>query len=89
MCSKIAFLGGGSFGTALSIMLAKKGITVKIWDRNKNVVDDINVKRENIRYLHGVVIPVGVEASTDIEGVVKDSDYIVLAVPSHVIRKLC
>lgn len=89
MCSKIAFLGGGSFGTALAIMLAKKGIEVKIWDRNKNVVDDINVKRENIRYLHGSVIPVGVEASTDIEVVVKESDYIVLAVPSHVVRNLC
>lgn len=89
MCSKIAFLGGGSFGTALSIMLAKKGVSVKIWDRSKSVVDDINVKRENIKYLHGAVIPVGVEASTDIEGVVRDSEYIVLAVPSHVVRKLC
>jgi Glycerol-3-phosphate dehydrogenase len=89
MCSRIAFLGGGSFGTALSIMLAKKGISVKIWDRNKSVVDDINVKRENIRYLHGAVIPIGVKASTDMEEVVRDSEYIVLAVPSHVIRNLC
>lgn len=89
MHSKIAFLGGGSFGTALSIMLAKKGVLVKVWDRNKNVVDDINVKRENIRYLHGAVIPIGVEASTDIEEVVSDSEYIVIAVPSHVIRNLC
>lgn len=89
MCSRIAFLGGGSFGTALSIMLAKKGISVKIWDRNKSVVDDINIKRENIRYLHGAVIPIGVEASTDMKKVVKDSEYIVLAVPSHVIGNLC
>ena len=57
--------------------------------QNKDVVEDINVKRENIRYLHGAVIPAGVEASTDIKKVVKDSDYIVLAVPSHVIRGLC
>jgi glycerol-3-phosphate dehydrogenase (NAD(P)+) len=89
MCSKIAFLGGGSFGTALSIMLAKKGVLVKVWDRNKSVVDDINVKKENIRYLHGSVVPIGVEASTDIKEVVIDSEYIVLAVPSHVIRSLC
>lgn len=86
MCSKVAFLGGGSFGTALSIMLAKKGIRVKVWDRNKSVVDDINIKKENIRYLHGAVIPVGVEASTNMEEVIKGSDYIVLSVPSHIIR---
>jgi glycerol-3-phosphate dehydrogenase (NAD(P)+) len=89
MCSKIAFLGGGSFGTALAIMLAKKGISTKIWSKNKSVVEDINVKRENIRYLHGAVIPVGVEASTNIQKIVEGSDYIVLAVPSHVIREVC
>ncbi|MCT8976890.1 NAD(P)H-dependent glycerol-3-phosphate dehydrogenase [Clostridium sp. CX1] len=88
MCSKIAFLGGGSFGTALAIMLAKKGIEVKIWDRKQQVVDDINIKRENIKYLHGAVVPAGITASTDIEQVVKDSEYIVLAVPSHVIRRI-
>lgn len=89
MCSKIAFLGGGSFGTALSIMLAKKGVSCKIWARNKDVVDDINIKKENIKYLHGAVIPIGVEASTNLKEVVEDSEYIVLAVPSHVIRNLC
>lgn len=89
MCSKIAFLGGGSFGTALAIMLAKKGIEVNIWDRNQLVVDDINIKRENIKYLHGAVVPAGITASTSIEEVVKSSEYIVLAVPSHVIRKIC
>lgn len=89
MCSKIAFLGGGSFGTALAIMLAKKGLEVKIWDRKQEVVDDINIKRENIKYLHGVVVPSGIKASTNIEEVIKDSEYIVLAVPSHVIRQMC
>ncbi len=89
MSSKVAFLGGGSFGTALSIMLAKKGIKVKIWDRSKSVIDDINVKKENIRYLHGAVIPVGVEASQNMEEVIKDSEYIIISVPSHVIRTMC
>ncbi|AKN29405.1 glycerol-3-phosphate dehydrogenase [Clostridium carboxidivorans P7] len=88
MSSKVAFLGGGSFGTALSIMLAKKGTKVKVWDRNKSVVDDINIKKENIKYLHGAVIPVGVEASENMEEVIKDSDYIVISVPSHVVRTI-
>ena len=86
--SKVAFLGGGSFGTALSIMLAKKGISVNIWDRKASVINDINVKRENIKYLPGVIVPAGVTAFIDIEKVIYDSQIIVLAVPSHVIREI-
>ncbi len=86
--SKVAFLGGGSFGTALSVMLAKKGIKVNIWDRKLSVINDINIKRENIKYLPSVIVPAGVTAFTDIEEVISDSEIIVLAVPSHVIRDL-
>ncbi len=86
--SKVAFLGGGSFGSALSIMLAKKGTKVNLWDREINVVNDINIKRENIKYLPSVIVPVGVTAFSDIEEAISDSEIIVLAVPSHVVRGL-
>lgn len=85
---KVAFLGGGSFGSALSVMLAKKGMKVNIWDRKISVIDDINIKRENIKYLPKVTVPAGVTAFIDIEKVISDSDIIVLSVPSHAIREL-
>jgi glycerol-3-phosphate dehydrogenase (NAD(P)+) len=88
MCAKVTFLGGGSFGTALSIMLAKKGMEVSIWDRDKNVIEDINIKRENFKYLPKITIPYNVKAYLDIDEALRGSDYIVLAVPSHVIRSL-
>jgi len=86
--SKVAFLGGGSFGTALAIMLAKKGISVNIWDRKLNVINDINIKRENIKYLPSITVPAGITAFTVIEKVISDSELIVLSVPSHAIRDL-
>ena len=86
--SKVAFLGGGSFGTALAIMLAKKGTKVNIWDRKLSVINDINIKRENIKYLPSVIVPAGVTAFADIEEAISGSEIIVLAVPSHVIRDL-
>ncbi|MBU3175128.1 NAD(P)H-dependent glycerol-3-phosphate dehydrogenase [Clostridium estertheticum] len=86
---KVAFLGGGSFGTALSIMLAKKGTSVNIWDRKLSVINDINVKRENIKYLPNITVPSGITAYIDIEEVINDTDIIVLSVPSHVIRNIC
>jgi glycerol-3-phosphate dehydrogenase (NAD(P)+) len=86
--SKITFVGGGSFGTALSIMLAKKGCEVAIWDRDKEVVEDINFNRKNDRYISDLEIPSGVTAYSDMEEAVSNSDVIVLAVPSHVIRSV-
>lgn len=87
--SDIAFLGGGSFGTALGVMLSKKGHCIRIWDRNSDVIEDINTKRENIKYLPNIVIPNGVRAYNNIEEVVNGVEYVVLSVPSHVIRKIC
>ncbi|ERI92841.1 putative glycerol-3-phosphate dehydrogenase [NAD(P)+ ] [Clostridiales bacterium oral taxon 876 str. F0540] len=85
---RVSFLGGGSFGTALSVMLAKKGINTKIWDRKESVISDINEKRENIKYLPKIVIPYNVKGCIDINECVRDSDFIVLSVPSHAIREL-
>lgn len=86
---KITFLGGGSFGSALAVLLAEKNNIVSIYDRDNKVVDDINVKRTNEKYMKGVIIPKEVTAFDSIDKAVKDSDYIVLAVPSHVIRSVC
>lgn len=89
MYSNIGFLGGGSFGTALSVMLSKKGHCIRIWDRNNTVIEDINIKRENIKYLPNVVIPNTVRAYNDIQETVSGAEYVVLSVPSHVIRQIC
>lgn len=88
MGKKVTFIGGGSFGTALSVMLAKHGHDIRIWDRKQATVDDINLKRENIKYLHNVIIPNGVEAFTNMGEAVSDSEFIVISVPSHAIRKV-
>lgn len=87
--SEITFLGAGSFGTALSIMLAKKGLEVNIWDRKESTVEDINIKKENIKYLHGSTIPATVKAYSNIQEAIGSSKYVVLSVPSHAIREVC
>ena len=62
--SKIAFIGGGSFGSALSVLLAKKGNEVTIYDRDENVVNDINKNKRNSKYLKDLTIPEGVKEAT-------------------------
>ena len=86
--SNVAFLGGGSFGTALGILLANKGYKVNIYDRDKNVVDDININRKNDKYIKELNIPKNVTAYNNLEETIKGSKFVVLAVPSHVIRSV-
>lgn len=87
--SKISFLGGGSFGTALSVLLSQKGHEISIWTRNEETIEDINLKKENIKYLAKVDIPDNVSADINIENVIKGSEYIVISVPSHAVRSVC
>lgn len=85
----ITFLGGGSFGSALAVMLSKKGQKVNIWDREEPVVNDININKRNSKYVKDLIIPEGITAFSNIKDSLKGSNYIVLAVPSHVIRDIC
>ena len=87
--SKVTFLGGGSFGTALAVLLAEKNNIVNIYNRNKSVVDEINIKRTNEKYIKNIMIPDNVTAFDDMNEAVQGADYIVLSVPSHVIRSIC
>jgi glycerol-3-phosphate dehydrogenase (NAD(P)+) len=82
----VTFLGGGSFGTALGILLANKGNKVSIYDRDKHVVDDININKKNDRYIKNLHIPENVTAYIDLDDAIRDANFIVLSVPSHVIR---
>ena len=87
--SKIAFLGAGSFGTALAVLLAEKNNIVSIYNRDIHVVNEINNKRTNEKYIKNIIIPQNITAFNDIEKAVEGAEYIVLSVPSHVIRGMC
>lgn len=87
MEGKVAVLGAGSWATALSVLLGKKGLPVQMWARRAEVVSEINTARENRKYLPGVTVPGMVSVTTDIEEVLKDAGFIVMGVPSHAFRE--
>lgn len=86
---KISIIGGGSFGTALAILLANKGNLVNIYDINKDVVNDININRKNDKYIKDLNIPKNVKAFSELDENIINVDYILLAVPSNIIRMVC
>jgi len=85
---KIAILGAGSWGTALAVMLSKKGIDVKLWCRGAEQAFQLVNIRENLKYLPGVILPQNINITTDLDEAVLNVDCIVLAVPTHGIREL-
>lgn len=86
---KLCILGAGSWGSALGLVLAKKGYQVNMWTLSEEQAEKINRARENIDYLPGVLFPNNITLTTDIENAIKDSKIIVLAVPSQAIRSVC
>ncbi|KJS83431.1 MAG: glycerol-3-phosphate dehydrogenase [Peptococcaceae bacterium BICA1-8] len=84
----VAILGAGSWGTALAITLAKKGVNVKLWCRNTEQAVQLVKSKENVKYLPGVILPHNIEILSDLKESVQGMDCIVFAVPTHGIRDI-
>ena len=54
---KIAVLGAGSWGTALSVHLGRLDHDVRLWARDGALVDEMRVNRVHDVYLPGVILP--------------------------------
>lgn len=86
---KVTIIGAGSFGSALGILLAEKGNEVNMYDIDKNIVDDININRKNDKYIKGLNIPNNLNAYNDLDEALINANYVLLAIPSHIIRSIC
>jgi glycerol-3-phosphate dehydrogenase (NAD(P)+) len=85
---RVAVIGAGGWGTALSLVAARAGREVRLWSRNAAVVEEINVSRVNGAYLEGHAVPEGVRATTDAGVALKGAELVVLAAPSHATRSV-
>ena len=85
MINKVAILGSGSWGTALGVVLADRGLDVLLYGNNPKHCAEINEKSTNSFYLPGIDLPENITATTKMEDVV-DSELILLVVPSQVAR---
>lgn len=77
----IAVLGGGSWGTALADMLARKGERVRLWVRNAEAAREISETGMNARYLPGHALCPALEARSDPAEALRGVDCVVLAIP--------
>lgn len=88
MIKKASIIGAGSWGTALSILLANKGIEVNLWVYEEDVFNQINKTRQNLRYLPNISLPSNIQVFNDKEQAIRGTDLIVLAVSSQAVRSV-
>lgn len=88
--SKVAVLGAGSWGMALSKVLAENGHDVKIWSRPSGIIEvnEINNHHTNKRYFEKTVFPESITATTDLKEAIADRKVIVIVIPTVGIREL-
>jgi glycerol-3-phosphate dehydrogenase (NAD(P)+) len=84
----ILVIGGGSWGTAFANYLAHLGKMVKLWAREKEVIESILTRRENTIFLPGIQLAANLEPAVDLEVEADRADILILAVPSKFIRSV-
>lgn len=84
---RLAFLGGGSFGTAMANLAARNGCDTTLWVRNKRTVKAMAKTQTNKKYLPGYKLDDRLKYSHDLAATVKDKDIIFIAVPGLAFRE--
>ena len=84
--AKVAIIGAGSWGTALSVVLHNNGHEVTIWSIVKEEIDMLKEKHEHTDKLPGVKLPDDMTFTTDLKEACEGKDVLVLAVPSPYTR---
>lgn len=87
MTAKVGVLGGGSWGTALAILLAQKGYDITMWLRDEKQFKEMNELRINQKYLPNIKLPSNLRLTLDLEEVSFKKDMILLSVPTHGVRE--
>ena len=84
--SRVVIVGTTTWGTTLSIILARQGIQVTLLARTLQDHEELSNSRENLRFLPNVPFPKNLEISSSPEVKMNHCDLVILAVPSSSLR---
>jgi glycerol-3-phosphate dehydrogenase (NAD(P)+) len=83
---KVVVLGGGSWGTTVASICARRGPTLQ-WVRSEETAKDVNENHRNTKYLgKDHVLSESLRATTDFAEAARAADVVVMGVPSHGFR---
>jgi glycerol-3-phosphate dehydrogenase (NAD(P)+) len=85
---RVGVVGAGAWGTALADLLARNGQRVILWAYETDVVESINARHENVRFLADARLHEAVRSTCDLEEAVREADLVLFVTPSHVLRTI-
>lgn len=81
--TKLAIIGGGSWGTALAIVLAPRFERVTLWVYEADLAARMSHSRVNDVFLPGFALPVSVTITTGLAAALERADIVLGVMPSH------
>lgn len=84
----LSIIGGGSWGTALAIVLAQRFLMVRLWVYEADLAERMSARRINDVYLPGLHLPRNVEVVHQLGPALAGADTVLSVMPSHLVRTL-
>src|SRR5439155_9189908 len=86
MTDQVGVIGAGAWGTTLAIRLAHAERPVTLWAHSAEANEELASRRENARYLPGMILPPNIRIATDDAYLAEPFRFFILAVPSAHLR---
>jgi glycerol-3-phosphate dehydrogenase (NAD(P)+) len=86
--SRLAVIGGGSWGTALALVLAPRFERVRLWVYEEDLAARMEAGRVNDVYLPGFHLPPEVEVVNGLGAALDGADMVLSVMPSHLVRSI-
>ncbi len=86
--NKLAIIGAGGWGTALSIVLCRDARLISLWAYEPDLCQRLRETRENDLFLPGFRLPPNVSPTNDLAQAVEGADTVLTVMPSHHCRAL-
>jgi glycerol-3-phosphate dehydrogenase (NAD(P)+) len=84
----LAIIGGGSWGTALALVLAPRFPNIRLWVYETDLANRMRETRINDTYLPGFPLPPHIQVTGDLAEALIGTETVLSVVPSHLVRAL-
>ncbi len=85
--STVSVIGAGGWGTALGLLLARRGMEVSIWGHDAAHVEAMRASRCNEKYLSGIALPETIHPTSDLASCVQ-AETLLIVVPSKYLEEI-
>jgi len=86
--TRLTVLGGGSWGTALAMVLAPRYTRVSLWTYEADLAAEMSSQRENKVFLPGFRLPPNIDVTSSLAESLRQSDMVLGVMPSTVLRQV-